>query len=144
MPVVLAKRARLPLATLCVPCVLLKRDFTPIALFTPPVVFWLSARSPNAEFHPPVVTFCNAPAPSAVLPWPSAVAGTSPRAFLRNVARGESEAGALGTAKKKASVSKLAVVRNRLVILNGIFVFIIYLSGFKYGSEKAIGRNRLP
>ena len=116
-----------------------------MALFAPPVVFWLSARSPNAEFHTPVVTFCNAPDPSAVLPYGSAVSGpsTSPRAFLRNAARGESEAGALGTAKKKASEIKLTLVRNRLVVLNvlnGICVFIIYLSTFKFGSEKAIGR----
>src|SRR6476469_1428747 len=129
MPVVLAKRARFPLATLCVPCVLLKRVFTPTAIFAPPVVFWLSARSPNAEFHIPVVLFCNAPVPSAVLPPGSVVSGasTTPRAFLRYVARGESEAGAVGTAKKKASVTKLTPVRKKLVVLNGISVFIVYL-----------------
>jgi hypothetical protein len=73
---------------------------------------------------------------------------------LRNVARGESEPGALGTAKKKASNIKLTLVRNRLVslnVLNGICVFIVYLSyvfmvypwlpfAFKFGSEKTIGR----
>jgi hypothetical protein len=71
--------------------------------------------------------------------------------FLRNVARGESEAGVLGTAKKKASEIKLTLVRNRLAVLNvlnGICVFMVsflvfrwfYLSAFKFGSEKAIGR----
>jgi hypothetical protein len=54
-------------------------------------------------------------------------ASTSPRAFLRNVTRGESEAGAVGTGKKKASVIKLAPVRKKLVVLNGISVFIVYL-----------------
>jgi hypothetical protein len=54
-------------------------------------------------------------------------ASTSPRAFFRNAARGESEAGAVGTAKKKASVIKLAPVRKKLVVLIGIGVFIVYL-----------------
>jgi len=47
---------------------------------------------------------------------------------LRNAARGESEAGVLGAAKKKASVTKLTPVRKRLVVLIGIVIFIIYLS----------------
>jgi hypothetical protein len=77
-----------------------------MALLTAPVVFWLSARSPNAEFQYPVVRFCNAPDPSTVLPRGSAVSGASTSTLLRNVAWGESEAEALGTAKKKASVKK--------------------------------------
>src|ERR1041384_2921116 len=97
---------------LYVPCVLLNRAFTPMALLTPPVVLWLSARAPNAEFHTPVVLCCNAPVPSAVLPRGNPVFGTSPKAFLRYAAWGESEAGAPGAAKKKASVIKLAPVRN--------------------------------
>jgi hypothetical protein len=62
-----------------------------------------------------------------VLPRGSAVSGVSisPRAFLRNAAWGESEAAALGTAERKASVIKLAAMRNGLVILNGNVVFIV-------------------
>ena len=74
------------------------------------------------------MTFCNAPSQSAVLPRASAVSGTSTSAFFRNVAWGESAAGALGTLKKKASVIKLAPMRNGLVILNGVVFIIGYLS----------------
>jgi hypothetical protein len=57
---------------------------------------------------------------------------------LRSTARGESEAGALGTAKKKASV-KLAPMRNGFVILNGIIVFISLPFCLKFGWQKIIG-----
>jgi hypothetical protein len=60
--------------------------------------------------------------------------------FLRNAARGESEAGVLGTAKKKASVIKLAPMRNGFVILNGIIVFIGLPFCLKFGWQKTIGR----
>jgi hypothetical protein len=59
---------------------------------------------------------------------------------LINAAWGDSEAGALGTAKKKASVNKLAPMRNGFVILNGIIVFISLPFCLKFGWQKEIGR----
>ena len=127
MPVVLARRALTPSATLCVPCVLLKRAHTDGVVCAAYRVMVERSVSERGVPHPGGEILQRTRS-IFVLPKGSAVSGTSPNAFLRYVTRGESEAGALGTAKKKASEIKLTLVRNRLVVLNGICVFMVSLS----------------